>query len=225
MSPYINIHTHHPGTDTLSILNIRIQEPDPVVPPEGYFSAGIHPWDAGRAVEEWLDIFQTPDSHLIAIGETGLDYRPEYQPYQIQKEWFIRQIGIANRLRKPLIIHNVHAPDDIFETLTASAEVPVILHGFIGSHENIRQWRRHKKDTYFSFGPTTLRSAKTQEALQVLADQAPDHFFLETDDNQTTGIEEMYTFAAGLLRTGIGDLKNRIAQNFNTLFPDIITER
>lgn len=217
----INIHTHHPTPDALCIQNVRILSGNPAVPTTGFFSAGIHPWDTQAAEENWLDIFQSDSPRLVAIGESGLDYRPEYEPHSLQKEWFTQQILIANQLHKPLIIHNVHATDDTLKLVTEHSEGPVLLHGFTGSEEIVRQWLREKADTCFSFGPQLLHSPKTQKSLQTLFTEAPGHFFLETDDDTQVTIREMYIFAADLLQLTIEELKERIALNFNYLFPEI----
>lgn len=221
MPAYINIHTHHPEPGTLSVVNVRLQGEHPDLPGHKLFSAGIHPWDAASAQPEWLNIFDKNHSGLIAIGETGLDYRPEYQPYGVQKQWFERQLTIANKLDKPLIIHNVYATDDVLQMLKTQATVPVVLHGFTGSPELADQWFRHMPGLKLSFGPATMHSAKTQQALRFTFAEQPDRFFLETDDKPDITIGEMYTFAADLLQEDLSRLQQRIEQNFRTLFPQI----
>lgn len=221
MATYINIHTHHPEPDTLSVVNIRLQSEYPDVSEHELFSAGIHPWDTANAQLEWLNIFDEKHSGLIAVGETGLDYRPEYQPYDLQEQWFERQIALANERDKPLIIHNVHATDELLQLLKAQARVPAILHGFTGSPEQAGQWFRNVPGIRLSFGPATMHSAKTQQALRYTFAEHPDRFFLETDDRLDMSIREMYTFAANLLQEDLSRLQQRIEQNFRTLFPQI----
>ena len=221
MPAYINIHTHHPEPGTLSVVNVRLQGEHPHLPGHELFSAGIHPWDAANAQTEWLNIFDENHPDLIAIGETGLDYRPAYQPYDVQKKWFERQVSIANKLDKPLIIHNVHATDDLLRILKAQAKVSVILHGFTGSPEQTGQWLRNVPGLRLSFGPATMHSAKTQQALRSTFAEYPDRFFLETDDKPDITIGEMYTFAADLLQEDLSRLQQRIEQNFRILFPQI----
>lgn len=221
MTPYINIHTHRPEADTVSVQNVRLQSPMPDLPTEGLYTAGIHPWDASVAQADWLDIFMSDPPGLVAVGETGLDFRPEFQPFEVQKEWFEKQIEIANRLHKPLIIHQVHASNETMDILGRHAAVPVILHGFTGSPELIRQWLRRLPEVRFSFGPTVMRSPKTQAALQFIAAEKPERFFLETDDDPDTGIREMYKYTAGLWGWEIDRLKECISLNFNNLFSEI----
>ena len=42
---------------------------------------------------------------IVAIGEIGLDYYWNKENKEKQKELFIKQIEIANRLNKPIVIH------------------------------------------------------------------------------------------------------------------------
>lgn len=221
MAVYINIHTHHPEPDTLSVVNIRLQSKHPDVSGHELCSAGVHPWDTVTAQPEWLNIFNENHSGLIAVGETGLDYRPVYQPYDLQEKWFERQVSIANKLDKPLIIHNVHATDNLLRILKAQAKVPVILHGFTGSPKLADQWFRNVPELRLSFGPATLHSAKTQQALRFTFEEHPDRFFLETDDKPDITIGEIYTFTAHLLQENIDSIQERIEQNFRILFPQI----
>lgn len=221
MPPYIDIHTHRPDADAVSVLNVRLQSPDPTLPYGEFFSAGIHPWDTTEAQENWLDILESSHSGLLAIGETGLDLRPAYPPHDTQQKWFERQAAMADRLGKPLIIHNVRATDKIMTLLAKHPTVPAILHGFTGSPELARQWLQRCPEVRFSFGPAVLHSPKTQEALRWVVTEWPAHFFLETDDDPEIKIREMYTFAAGLTNPDIGWIKKQISMNFNTLFPQI----
>lgn len=219
----IDIHTHRAEPECIGIRNIRLSGSDPVWPAGDYFSAGIHPWDAAAAQEKWLEIFTRDDlPRLLAVGETGLDLRPEFAPQAVQMRWLERQIDLANRIGKPLIIHNVRATPVLQPLLRAEALVPVVLHSFTGAPEQARQWVDTVPAVRFSFGPSVLRSPKTQAALRWIASEHPDRLFLETDDTPSLSIRTLYAFAAD--RTGWDDtqLKERIAQNFNDLFPKIL---
>ncbi len=68
-------------------------------------SAGVHPHDAGLPFEpEKLEAL-AHHPRVIAIGETGLDFHYDFSPPDKQQRWFVAQIEIAKRLKKPLIIH------------------------------------------------------------------------------------------------------------------------
>ena len=219
MLPTIDIHTHHPRPDRLSLPNVRIRDEHPVFPASGPYSAGIHPWDTAEAREAWLNAFVSPPAGLAAIGETGLDLRPPYPPIEIQQPWLEAQLQAARRLDLPVILHNVHATEPLQTILTRYTDLTMLLHGFTGSAELVRQWIRQVPTVRFSFGPALMRSPKSQDALRWIAAQCPERLFLETDDSPQTDIGEMYIFASASIGWETDRFSECLYHNFNTLFP------
>ena len=92
---------------------------------------------------------------MIAIGECGLDYfRLEEKTKEIQKEVFIQQIELANKLGKSLMLHirpsaeamaGKNSYDDALEILKAHAKVKGDVHFFAGD------WAVAKKFLDFGF--------------------------------------------------------------------------
>ena len=66
---------------------------------------------------ETLRKLATENDKVIAIGEIGLDYYYDNSPRDIQKQWFKRQIELANELKLPIIIHDRDAHGDTFEII------------------------------------------------------------------------------------------------------------
>ncbi len=86
----------------------------------GLFAAvGIHPTDCGKATDEDFAMIVELARHpkVVAIGEIGMDFywRPFSQ--EVQQRAFIRQLRLAQELRKPVIIHNREAGAAILQTL------------------------------------------------------------------------------------------------------------
>ena len=73
------------------------------------------------------------DDKIIAIGEIGLDYHYECDR-ELQKKYFIKQLELANKYNKPVIIHS---RDCINETYNILKEYNVkgIMHCYSGSVE------------------------------------------------------------------------------------------
>jgi TatD DNase family protein len=68
-----------------------------------------------------------------AVGETGLDYYWDDTSAKLQQEWFRAHIAIAKQARKPLMIHDRDAHDDVLAILAAEgAPEQVIFHCFSG---------------------------------------------------------------------------------------------
>ena len=146
-------HRINPG-DIRIIYNIQIND-DAVTLPQGrhiFFSAGIHPWDAGNLRSVWLDNLKTllNFDQVIAVGECGLD---KNSPVAIEKqlEVFEMQIKLSETLNKPLIIHCVGCYNELINLHRAlNPKQPWIIHGFRGKPEMVSQLT--KAGMFISFG-------------------------------------------------------------------------
>jgi len=95
-------------------------------------TAGLHPhearhWD-DRLAEELERLAR--DEHVVAVGETGLDYHYDHSPREIQREVFDRQLQLAARVGKPAVIHAREADQDVIAALEARPDARVVLHSF-----------------------------------------------------------------------------------------------
>lgn len=82
---------------------------------------GIHPHDSKSIIEEpksWFE-FETIAQSLecVAIGPCGLDYQRDFSEPDVQKEIFEKQICLAAKLNKPLLIHERSAQADVLDIL------------------------------------------------------------------------------------------------------------
>lgn len=84
-----------------------------------YGAAGVHPSETAELNEEnfaWLQEVSRLDK-IVAIGEIGLDYYWEEPAHEIQKYWFERQLDLAGKVHKPVIIHSRDAAQDTLEIM------------------------------------------------------------------------------------------------------------
>ncbi|OGG62863.1 hypothetical protein A3C21_02335 [Candidatus Kaiserbacteria bacterium RIFCSPHIGHO2_02_FULL_59_21] len=85
-------------------------------------------------------------ARVIAIGECGLDYyRCDETTKGLQKKVFIEHIELANRLKKPLMLHvrpsdGRDAYDDALGALKAHAKVKGDVHFFAGNWETAKKF-------------------------------------------------------------------------------------
>ena len=208
MRDFIDIHTHHPLQDRFGLRNVRLGKE--VVADEKHISLGLHPWDVNAESEELLRKLQQADCE--AIGEIGLDKACGVS-LEIQRDVFDRQLAIARRRNLPLIIHNVRATAELLALLGQEEPCAAIFHGFIGSPEQAREILS-RGNNYLSFGFSSLASPKSLKALR----EVPlERMFLETDTS-TRPIEELYDFVAKEKGTDIELLKEKINDNFKTIF-------
>lgn len=129
-----------------------------------YAAVGIHPENIeGLTLETIHEIekLAVSSKKVIAIGEIGLDYHwyKEESHRQRQKEFFIEQIKLANKLGLPISIHARDAIQDTFDILKV---YPVkhycVLHCYSGSSEMLKEFA--KLGCYFGFdGPLTYKNA------------------------------------------------------------------
>ena len=199
---------------------------------ECYAAVGIHPSDVKRMKNNDLQLIEkfAQNSRVLAIGEIGLDYYwdKEESVQAQQKEYFIKQIEIANRLAKPVSIHCRDAYEDCYNILKSH---PVkkggVMHCYGGSVEMAKKFI----DLGFvlGFGGTlTFKNArKPKEVLEsisykdyVLETDAP---YLAPDPYRGKQNHSKYLY---LVRNKIAELKNisveevdrQSTENFNRIF-------
>ena len=101
-----------------------------------YFTAGVHPEYAAvcEDFESWLvPLLSHPK--CVGIGEIGLDYHYDEPPRDIQKEIFNRQLYLAVKYGKPVVIHDRDAHADSVDAVLAHSGVRGVFHSFSGSAE------------------------------------------------------------------------------------------
>ncbi len=206
---YYDIHTHRPSAnpEDICILN-RIVGRDDVNVPGNFQSIGIHPWyisDTSSQLGELEKEAEMPQ--VAAIGEAGIDKMADTS-IPVQEEIFKSQAVIAERIRKPVIIHCVKAWDELIAVKKdIKPEMPWIIHGFRGKRELARQLL--KQGFYLSFGenfnPDAVREAW------------PGNFFAETDES-LAGIRDIYQSLATCLEIDIETFAARIKDNVKAVF-------
>ena len=106
----------------------------------------------------------------MAIGEIGLDYHFDDNPEKsTQREFFIKQIEIADELGLPIVVHSRDAAEETYEILKANERLlqnGALMHCYSYSPEMTAEFAA--LGLYFSFGGTcTFKNAKkVQESVQ-----------------------------------------------------------
>ena len=149
------------------------------VEPRLFATAGVHPHDAhawSTDSEQWLrELLHDP--HIVAVGETGLDFHYDHSPRSLQHRAFEAQLALAAEARKPAIIHAREADEDVAAILAGHPDVPVILHSFSSGMALLRAGLvlRH----YVSFsGMVTFKNWALDDAI---LETPLDRLLLETD--------------------------------------------
>lgn len=105
-----------------------------------YAAVAIHPVDAIETPKEHLKVIEEMLSHpkVVALGEIGLDYHwvKDDEGKQIEAYFFKAQIEIANRMKKPIIVHMREATNDTFTILESHTPLySGVMHCYSGSLE------------------------------------------------------------------------------------------
>lgn len=64
---------------------------------------------------------------MVALGEICLDYYWDEAPREQQKDIFIKQIEIAKKYQKPIVIHVRDAYEDTYNILKQSEHYGIII--------------------------------------------------------------------------------------------------
>ncbi|MBQ1465143.1 MAG: TatD family hydrolase [Eubacteriaceae bacterium] len=147
-----------------------------------YAAVGMHPHDSRLYDEGFekrlLELLAHP--RTVAVGEIGLDYHYDLSERDIQKEVFIRQLGIAAQHHLPATIHTRDAAEDTYRILREhlSGERGAVLHSFSQSTEMLKLYL--DMNVCFSVsGSITFKNAdKLREAVRHIP---LDRMFIETD--------------------------------------------
>ena len=163
------------------VLQLCAEYPDRIFP-----AMGIHP--TRSIYENWadrkkLDAFaKTPE--VIAIGECGLDYhyKREEQHRLKQHIWFLYQLDLAWRLKKPVILHVRDAHEDALRILKwhPARKLGGVIHCFYGPWEIAEQYL--KLGYHFGIGGSLLQQEERAGTLWEAVKYIPlDKILVETD--------------------------------------------
>jgi len=147
-----------------------------------YAAAGVHPSELKglgdedmKQIEEYLD-----HDKVVALGEIGLDYHYPDTDENEQKDFFVRQLDIARRKNKPVIIHSRDAAADTMDIIKAERayEMGGVIHCYSYSYEMAKQY----VDMGYYIGIGGVVTFKNARKLKECAELLPlDRIVLETD--------------------------------------------
>lgn len=190
-----------------------------------YFAVGMSPSEVTNPGRDWETLIERGLSlpRVVAVGETGLDYYRKFGDRDSQIELFVRQLELAQRYDKPVVIHNRDAGKDVLDVLRE--KIPprgAVLHCYS------EDWN-YAQDAlelpiYISFaGNVTYRTAR---ALHETAKKIPiDRILIETESpfmvpaayrgkrNRPAYLIETAKFLADLREMDLDELTDALYQN------------
>lgn len=146
-----------------------------------YGAIGFHPTELRNIVDvdiclEWLEN-NIDNKKIVAVGEIGLDYHYNDTDKEKQLMMFKRQLDIATKYNKPVIIHSRDAIQDTYNLLK-KYKLNGSIHCFSGSVEMARLFTSLGYKIGIG-GIITYKNAKTIK--EVVRDTDLAYILLETD--------------------------------------------
>ncbi|QEY24909.1 TatD family hydrolase [Neisseria animalis] len=193
---------------------------------------GIHPWFAADISEQnWQSLETLLQQYPQAwVGEAGLDYLQQHKAaWAVQQQVFIRQLELAQRLKRRIIVHNVKASAAVIAAVKAANFTQGgIIHAFSGSLEEAESLIRY--GFYIGIG-SLLLNPTAKKVRQAAAKLPPERIVLETDSpfmlknavNTPANIRRIAAETAALRGISIEELSRQTEKNINLLFADGIT--
>ena len=145
-----------------------------------YASVGVHPHDSKSMTDETVFELEKLLTHpkAVAVGEIGLDFYHDFSPRDVQKKRLIEQLELAQRVKKPVIIHTRESTQETLDILSDFKDLSGVFHCYPGSWETAKiildmGW-------YLSFpGVITFKNAR--RSLEVIEKMPIERILLETD--------------------------------------------
>jgi TatD DNase family protein len=197
-------------------------------------SFGLHPYfvaaNDDEACEEALDLLAKELPTAMAVGETGLDFRPHIMKDSMvrQIDMFENQIELAKAFRKPLILHIVQAHDKALQVLDVWGVPPEkgLVHAFTGSFDTAKKYIDRGFLISVGGAITFEKNKKLIDCVQKIPleslliesdcpDQAPDGW---VGMNESTSIWIVAEKIAQLRNLSVLDVLEISTSNFKRLF-------
>lgn len=149
-----------------------------------YAAIGFHPTELDDFKEEYFHFLEENinNSKVVAIGEIGLDYHYDNTDKEKQIMVFRRQLDIADKYNKPIIVHSRDSIQDTYNILK-QYKVKGSIHCFSGSVEMAREFIKLGYKLGIG-GIITYKNAKTIK--EVVRDIDLSYILLETDSPYLT---------------------------------------
>lgn len=195
-----------------------------------YATCGISPNDVTDNCLNELPIIEeiAKDKKVVAIGEIGLDYYWVKDNKEIQKELFIKQIEIANKLNLPIVIHTRDAVMDTIDILKNQKKCnnTGVFHCCPLNIELVKE--AVKLGYYISFsGVITFKNAKPDDVVNYVP---LDKILIETDSpylspepnrgkrNNSMNVEYVARKIAEIRKLNYEEIVNITCENAKRLF-------
>lgn len=190
-----------------------------------YPAIGIHPSEITETFNTDLQYIEANILKIVAVGEIGLDYHYEGFDKAKQITAFKRQLDLAKKYNKPVIIHSRDAFLDTYEVLK-DYKLKGVIHSFSGSLEDALKYL----ELGFYLGINGVITFKNSNLKEIIKKIPLDKILLETDapflapepyrgtKNESSHILEIAKFIANLKEVSLDEVAKVTSVNVCQLF-------
>ena len=145
-----------------------------------YGTIGIHPNEIADFKEEYLKFIEKNLSNqkIVGIGEIGLDYHYGKEDNEKQKEIFVKQLDLARKYKKTVVIHSRDAAQDTLEIIKNYPDLKIDFHCYGYSLDIAKELLKQN----VKFGIGGVITFKNSRVLKEVVEFLPyENILLETD--------------------------------------------
>jgi TatD DNase family protein len=154
-----------------------------------YTCFGLHPWHirnspASQLAADFLELVRTM-SKADFVGETGIDRFADMPANKdkLQVEYFEKHLVLAEKHKKPVVLHIVKAHAEALEILQKHSRLKGIVHGFAGAPELAKRY--YDLGFKISIGPGVLNENGYRKLKDTVSDLPLEHLVLESDSPES----------------------------------------
>ena len=143
---------------------------------------GVHPSETGELNNENYKELEKMVAYdkIVAVGEIGLDYYWNTPERRVQKKWFEKQIDMAKKINKPIVVHSRDAAKDTLDIIkeTKAYDVGGVIHCFSYGIDMVKEYL----NLGYYIGIGGVITFKNGKKLKEVVEYMPlDKIVLETD--------------------------------------------
>ena len=194
-------------------------------------AVGVHPHRAESWSSDVLGMIDrlARDTHVVAIGEIGIDLSGRSAPREAQEAAFLAQLALANVLGLPVVVHVRDAGELTRDLVDRAGGARGMVHCFSDGPEEVDEWMR--RGFFVSFAGT-VTYPKNDLLRRAAARASADRILVETDApyltpqarrgerNEPAFVLETLSAVASARGRDPVELGPRIAENARKLFGD-----
>ncbi|WP_343188066.1 TatD family hydrolase [Buchnera aphidicola (Ceratoglyphina bambusae)] len=196
-----------------------------------FYACGIHPFYYQKNIKTKEIIKKFKNKNVIAVGEIGLDYsNKNVVKKKKQKQMFLKQIKISEKLQKPIIVHTRNSIKDTIKILKKKKikKNSGVIHSF--NETNIKYIKKIL-DLNFYISISGIITFKNAEKLRKIIEYIPlEKLLIETDspyltpepkrgkENEPCNLYYIAKKISEIKKIKLVKMSNIIRKNFQKLF-------